>query len=45
MAELAKDAMALWDDLEKDSGTSLRWMSGLLNFGDKDYGGNTPEGS
>ncbi|KAM7211207.1 putative peroxisomal sarcosine oxidase [Rhypophila decipiens] len=45
MADLAKDAMELWDDLEQDSGTSLRWMSGLLNFGDKDYGGNTPEGT
>ena len=44
MADLAKEAMGLWDDLEKDSGTSLRWMSGLLNFGDKDYGGDTPEG-
>ncbi|KAK6357701.1 hypothetical protein TWF718_002010 [Orbilia javanica] len=45
MADLAKEAMGLWDDLERDSGTSLRWMSGLLNFGDKDYGGNTPEGT
>ncbi|PNP59159.1 hypothetical protein THARTR1_01407 [Trichoderma harzianum] len=45
MADLAKEAMALWDDLEKDSGTPLRWMSGLLNFGDKDYGGDTPEGT
>lgn len=44
MADLAKEAMALWDDLERDSGTPLRWMSGLLNFGDKDYGGDTPEG-
>ncbi|OJD38024.1 amine oxidase (flavin-containing) [Diplodia corticola] len=33
MANLAKKAMDLWDDLEKDAGTSLRWMSGLLNFG------------
>ncbi|KAL2133435.1 hypothetical protein VTI74DRAFT_2361 [Chaetomium olivicolor] len=45
MADLAKEAMGLWDDLEKDSGTSLRWMSGLLNFGDKDYGGDSPEGT
>lgn len=44
MADLAKEAMGLWDGLEKDSGTSLRWMSGLLNFGDKDYGGDSPEG-
>ncbi|KYK56460.1 hypothetical protein DCS_03460 [Drechmeria coniospora] len=43
MADLAKEAMQLWDALEKDSGTSLRWMSGLLNFGDKDIGGGTPE--
>ncbi|KAK3313026.1 hypothetical protein B0H66DRAFT_631959 [Apodospora peruviana] len=45
MADLAKDAMGFWDDLEKDSGSSLRWMSGLLNFGDKNYGGDTPEGT
>ncbi len=44
MADLAKTAMDLWDDLEKDSGTSLRLMSGLLNFGDKDFGGDSPEG-
>lgn len=44
MADLAKDALSLWDDLEKDSSTSLRWMSGLLNFGDKDMGSDTPEG-
>ena len=45
MADLAKEAMGLWDALEKDAGVSLRWMSGLLNFGDKDYGGDTPEGA
>ncbi|KAH6623319.1 hypothetical protein F5144DRAFT_582947 [Chaetomium tenue] len=45
MAVLAKEALGLWDDLEKDSGTSLRWMNGLLNFGDKDMGKDTPEGS
>ncbi|KAK6518213.1 hypothetical protein TWF506_005372 [Arthrobotrys conoides] len=45
MADLAKKSMNLWDDLEKDSGTSLRWMSGLLNFGDKNFGENTPEGT
>lgn len=44
MADLAKQAIDLWDDLEKDSGTSLRWMSGLLNFGDPNFGGSTPEG-
>ncbi|KAI1501589.1 hypothetical protein F5X99DRAFT_428346 [Biscogniauxia marginata] len=45
MADLAKEAMKFWDSLEKDSGTSLRWISGLLNFGNKDYGGGTPEGT
>ncbi|KAL7620468.1 hypothetical protein AAE478_009463 [Parahypoxylon ruwenzoriense] len=45
MADLAKETLGLWDALEKDAGTSLRWMSGLLNFGDKDYGGETPEGT
>lgn len=44
MADLAKEALGLWDDLEKDSSTSLRWMNGLLNFGDKDMGSDTPEG-
>ncbi|KAI0840793.1 hypothetical protein F5Y06DRAFT_294059 [Hypoxylon sp. FL0890] len=44
MADLAKEAMDFWDNLEKDSGTCLRWMSGLLNFGDKNYGDDTPEG-
>ncbi|KAK4640498.1 hypothetical protein QC761_602240 [Podospora bellae-mahoneyi] len=45
MAELAKDAMKLWDKLESDSGSSLRWMSGLLNFGDKKFRGDSPEGT
>ena len=45
MADLAKEAMGLWDALEKDAGASLRWMTGLLNFGDKNYGGDTPEGA
>ncbi|XDG06314.1 hypothetical protein ABKA04_005929 [Annulohypoxylon sp. FPYF3050] len=45
MADLALEALDFWDRLEKDSGTSLRLMSGLLNFGDKNYGGNTPEGT
>ncbi|KAF3256432.1 hypothetical protein TWF192_001857 [Orbilia oligospora] len=43
MADLAKESMSLWDDLERESSTSLRWMSGLLNFGDKDFGENSPE--
>ncbi|KAI1214155.1 uncharacterized protein F4807DRAFT_406927 [Annulohypoxylon truncatum] len=45
MADLAEKAMGFWDNLEKDSGTILRWMTGLLNFGDKEYGNNTPEGT
>ncbi|KAK0672656.1 putative peroxisomal sarcosine oxidase [Cercophora samala] len=45
MADLAKEAMKLWDKLEKDAGSSLRWMSGLLNFGDKNFGGDSPEGT
>ncbi|KAH7162036.1 hypothetical protein B0J13DRAFT_490543 [Dactylonectria estremocensis] len=45
MADLAKKAMGLWDALEKDAGVSLRWMSGLLNFGDKDIGHDSPEGT
>lgn len=44
MAKLAIEAMKHWDALEKDAGVSLRWMGGLLNFGDKDMGGDTPEG-
>ncbi|KIL88288.1 hypothetical protein FAVG1_08367 [Fusarium avenaceum] len=45
MAELATHAMKHWDALEKDAGVSLRWMGGLLNFGDKDMGSDTPEGT
>ncbi|EHK19952.1 uncharacterized protein TRIVIDRAFT_193320 [Trichoderma virens Gv29-8] len=45
MADLAVEAMGYWDDLERDAGVSLRWMSGLLNFGDRDVGKDTPEGT
>lgn len=45
MAELAYKSMSLWKELEMDSGTSLRTMSGLLNFGDTAMGADTPEGS
>lgn len=45
MADLAKTCMGHWDELEKDAGLSLRWMSGLLNFGDPNIGQETPEGS
>lgn len=44
MADIAVQCMDMWDDLEKDAGTALRLMSGLLNFGDKDLGQGTPEG-
>lgn len=45
MADLAHDAMDLWDELEQDAGEdSLRLMSGLLNFGDPNYGAGGPEG-
>ena len=45
MADLAKTCMDHWDELEKDAGLSLRWMSGLLNFGDPTIGQSTPEGN
>lgn len=45
MADLAVKAMGHWDELEKDAGLELRWMSGLLNFGDPNIGGGTPEGT
>lgn len=44
MADLAKTSMDIWDSLERDAGESLRWMSGLLNFGDPNLGNDTPEG-
>lgn len=44
MADIAKDSLKIWKDLEKDAGTSLRSMTGLLNFGDPDVGKETPEG-
>ncbi|KAI0569846.1 Amine oxidase [Pyrenophora tritici-repentis] len=45
MAELAFKSMKIWKELEMDSGTSLRTMSGLLNFGDPTMGADTPEGT
>lgn len=46
MANLAFIAMDLWKELEKDAGDdSLRVMTGLLNFGDPEYGAGGPEGS
>ena len=41
--KLALDAHELWNDLEAEAGEELRWMTGLLNFGNPDYGGG-PEG-
>ncbi|KAI0076902.1 FAD/NAD(P)-binding domain-containing protein [Panus rudis PR-1116 ss-1] len=45
MATLAVQAMSLWDELEKEAGEPLRLMSGLLNFGDPQYGEGGPEGT
>ncbi|KAF8965477.1 FAD/NAD(P)-binding domain-containing protein [Flammula alnicola] len=44
MADLAVKAMGLWDELEIQVG-KLRHMSGLLNFGDPNYGAGGPEGT
>lgn len=38
MATLAHQSMAIWDELEEEAGEPLRMMSGLLNFGDPNYG-------
>jgi sarcosine oxidase / L-pipecolate oxidase len=45
MATLAHQCMPLWNDLEADLETPLREMSGLLNFGDPEYGLGGPEGT
>ncbi|EGC33823.1 hypothetical protein DICPUDRAFT_56257 [Dictyostelium purpureum] len=46
MADLAKETLGLWEELQQDSGEGmLVWMSGLLNFGDPNYGAGGPEGS
>lgn len=44
MADLAYESLDIWDELEKDAGTSLRSMTGLLNFGDPKLGEKTAEG-
>lgn len=44
MAKMAKECMAMWDELEDDAGETLRLMTGLLNFGDPTYGAGGPEG-
>lgn len=43
-ADLAKDSIHLWNELEKEAGVKLREMSGLLNFGDPTYKSG-PEGN
>ncbi|EMD32512.1 hypothetical protein CERSUDRAFT_118551, partial [Gelatoporia subvermispora B] len=45
MATLAYQSMALWNDLEVQAGEPLRLMTGLLNFGDPNYGAGGPEGT
>ena len=45
MADLAVKAMDLWKALEEEAGEELRLMTGLLNFGDPDYGAGGPEGT
>jgi sarcosine oxidase/L-pipecolate oxidase len=44
MADLAFQSLAVWDDLEAAAGEPLRWMTGLLNFGDPNYTSG-PEGT
>ena len=44
MADIAKDSIHLWNELEKEAGVKLREMSGLLNFGDPTYKSG-PEGN
>lgn len=46
MADLAYKSLGIWDELERDAGdNNLRLMTGLLNFGDPDYGKGGPEGT
>lgn len=44
MANLAHESLDIWKELEKEAGEPLRLMTGLLNFGDPNYGDNGPEG-
>lgn len=44
MADLAKDSIGLWGELETDAAEQLILMTGLLNFGDPDYQSG-PEGN
>ena len=45
MADLAFKSLEHWKELERDAGdNSLRLMTGLLNYGDPNYGLGGPEG-
>lgn len=44
MADLAYASLGVWQDLERDAGQDLIWMTGLLNFGDPNYQSG-PEGN
>jgi sarcosine oxidase/L-pipecolate oxidase len=44
MAEMAHESLSMWNELEQDAGEALRLMTGLLNFGDPEYGAGGPEG-
>lgn len=44
MVDFVKDVMKFWDKFEKDLGLFFCWMSGLFNFGDKNFGGDSFEG-
>ncbi|KAM9957008.1 hypothetical protein ACTFIR_003745 [Dictyostelium discoideum] len=46
MADLAHETLGLWKELGDDAGEGdLVWMTGLLNFGDPNYGLGGPEGT
>jgi sarcosine oxidase / L-pipecolate oxidase len=44
MADLAKESIGVWRELEADAGEQLILMTGLLNFGDPTYSSG-PEGN
>lgn len=44
MADIAKASLQVWDDFEREAGVSMRWMTGLLNFGNPTYESG-PEGN
>jgi len=44
MADLAKDSIDVWKELEVEAGEQMILMTGLLNFGDPNYV-NGPEGN